>query len=269
MLREKFKIFCIGMVITLLINSCQKVTDFYLGIPLQPKFTSDNYHEGMNIFGILRPDSTGNYNKSFVYIETVQKATEFTSFTRLDSVDVVVIRLDTLQGTDSVKFKLYDPGFTFHDSLYRAEIPFRPKPGERYRIVCKYKDLPDATGKTIIPYAPLIEEGSLSIAGYQVKFNIVANSSIKMIDIYLDYNGQRHFINRYIPSDNQNTVVNFNSGLDLTGYKLIIYGYDANMAAYYSNSNTSLNFNKYRTTYSTLESGFGVFGSVNFTEIVL
>jgi len=42
-----------------------------------------------------------------------------------------------------------------------------------------------------------------------------------------------------------------------------IYSYDNKLATYYANSNTALNFNKYRTTFSTLDSGFGVFGSMN------
>jgi hypothetical protein len=54
-----------------------------------------------------------------------------------------------------------------------------------------------------------------------------------------------------------------------SGVVLEIYAYDENMAVYSTSFNTSFNFNRYRPSISTVENGYGCFGSVNKTTVRL
>lgn len=269
MFRTKFYTILLSFLSFFIITGCEEATDFYIGIPLQPKFTSENFNEGLNIFGILRPDSARNINKSFVFIETILNATEFTEFTAIDSAEVSVYTIGPTGKTDSTLFLYTDYNPVFYDSLYRPQYSFVPEAGINYRITCKFNGYPDAIGETQVPFPPVVDYNSLTISENQLKFGIINDSTIRMIDVYLTGNGISTFISRHIPVSGLNTQIQIDTETNLKGMKIRIYGYDANLAAYYSNSNTSLNFNKYRTTYSTLLSGFGVFGSLNFSDIIL
>jgi hypothetical protein len=81
---------CIILMIVLinLLASCKEVADFYLGIPMQPKFEKNSYVPGLNIFGILRPDSTGSYNNSFIEIQKVMPAVSKNDSLNVDTVYV-------------------------------------------------------------------------------------------------------------------------------------------------------------------------------------
>ncbi|MGB4556254.1 MAG: hypothetical protein WBI33_07870, partial [Bacteroidales bacterium] len=76
-------------------------------------------------------------------------------------------------------------------------------------------------------------------------------------------------VSRLVTFPDRKTDVEIILPFDHSGTRLMICAYDQNMAAYIGNSNISLNFNKFRTTISTLMSGFGVFGSMNFYEMEL
>jgi hypothetical protein len=129
--------------------------------------------------------------------------------------------------------------------------------------------LPDAVGETVCPPPPTIAEGSLSITGNAVTFSLVSDTLIQMYDIYQTGSSGIELLARVIPSDEAVIEVTLALPDSPQGTELKIFGYDTHLAAYYGNSNTSLNFNKYRTTITTLESGFGVFGSLNFVSIEL
>jgi hypothetical protein len=170
---------------------------------------------------------------------------------------------------DTIIFPLVPSDSLFTDTLYRPVENFLPSPGEKYRLTCHLNGIPDAIGETIVPAKPEIKENSLIINDQKIQFTLNADSSIKMIDVYLIETNTDHFVSRIIPSEGSDTDVVIDLPESLQGKKLKLFGYDSHLAAYYGNSNTSLNFNKYRTTISTLESGFGVFGSLNFTVIDL
>jgi hypothetical protein len=225
--------------------------------------------EGLNIFGLLRTDSTAGFNKSFVYVHKILPAMKAESFNILKYALVRIDKIDQEEATESVVFTLTPPGSAFADTSYRPVTNFSPDAGERYRIICKYEGLPDAVGETIIPSVPQIKPGTMSVRGKTVTFSLAPDSLSGMTDIYQRIHNTYIPLLRLVPSPDKETPVELTLPFDPPGTKLVIYAYDHNMAAYIGNSNISLNFNKFRTTISTLKSGFGVFGSMNFREVEL
>ena len=262
-----------GLLILALIimnTSCEEVTDYYLGFPLQPDFTENAFVEGMNIFGILRPDAYADFNKSFVYIQQNWPVLEFndSSFTIIKYADIRLIEYENDMVVDTIHFPLLAPDTLFSDTIYRPAEAFIPIPGNTYRLICTHDNLPMATGETLFPDEPQIVPGSLSVSDKKIQFAVVPDAGIKMLDIYILNDEYSGFAGRYVTNDTAGKHITL-TPLATGVTKIYIYGYDANLSAYYANANTSLNFNKYRTTYSTLEEGFGVFGSLNLTELTV
>jgi len=243
--------------------------EYYLGINQQPQFRGQNIEEGMNVFGLLRPDSIESYNKSFVYVQQIWPVLEIGGYKIISDVTVWVEHIINNEVTETIEFPFVPSDSFFNDTLYRPLTNFTPRPGERYRLICQYGEFPDAVGETVVPPEPRIKENSLAVAGRNVSFTLVADSLIGMIDIYLITDNYNQILDRIVPSMLSDTEIELTLPVDPQELILRLFAYDQNLAVYNGNSNISLNFNKYRTTISTLESGFGVFGSLNYTDVEL
>ena len=150
------------LMIATLFSGCEKVTDFYIGIPEQPDFKNSDFHPGMNILGILRPDNKNGLNMSFVYIQKVLPATS--AFSEELNIPDATVRIFEPGVGDSVLFRYDNPSRTFSDSAYRSVIPFNPQKGKMYGVVCHYAGLPDAVGIARMPDPPAIDLTSVTIS---------------------------------------------------------------------------------------------------------
>ncbi len=264
--RKKIIAYCTIGILVVSAISCE----YYLGINQQPRFADKHIEEGMNIFGLLRPDMKGDFNKSFVFVQKLWPVLELEEgYTIIRDVSVRVEHIIDGNVVKSIDFPLLPSDSLFTDTLYRPLEPFIPQSGGKYRLICQYDGLPDAIGEAVFPPQPAIAENSLSVNGRDISFTLTADTLIKMVDIYLIGNNYSKFLERLIPSATLETDITLTLPVDPQGKQLKLFVYDANLAVYYGNSNTSLNFNKYRTTISTLESGFGVFGALNYSVIAL
>lgn len=264
---NKGKIFFISIysVLALFLNSC----DYYLGMNQQPDFDDENIDEGLNIFGLLRPDSLQNFNRSFVFVQQIWPALGYETFAIIHNVQVAVEEVEDSILSEVTEFPMLPADSLFADTLYRPVEHFSPQAGKRYRLTCRCEGFPDAIGETVVPAIPEIIDGSLNTDDRNVSFILAADTLIKMLDIYIVGDNYSQFIARIVPDDGADTEIVLELPVDPEGLVLKLFSYDTHLAAYYGNANTSLNFNKYRTTITTLESGFGVFGSLNYTTISL
>ncbi len=251
-----------AVIYALIASGCKKMVDFYLGVPLQPVIDSNTFVPGLNIFGIIRPDSTGGYNNSYIMLQKVLPATGSDDSLEIDTAQVTVFYASQSAENVICNFLPSDCNGTFIKDYYRPLCEFHPQAGDTIKAECRYMDLPVLKGITIIPNKPLVLENTLIKTGNSVSFDIRYDSTIYMYDVYLYYQG--HIVNYLrIPASGQSdTQIKFSS-LSTDADSISIYGYDYNFAKYYLTSNTSLNFNKYRESYSTVEDGYGVFGSLN------
>ncbi len=270
MMSNKIQISIQSILVFLLLISCEKATDFYLGLPWQPDILENTFVDGLNIFALLQPADSAENNKSFVYVQRNWPALEYTdeSFTIIKNVDILIIQMENEIVLDTIYFPLMPSDSLFRDTLYRPDQIFSPLPGNTYQIICEYNDTLSAYGETRFPPEPQLVSNSLVISEGRVEFKIDPDEEIKMLDVYVFSEELTGIVGRYVTNDTASIKINLSIPGSGAAY-IDIYGYDANLAAYYANSNTSLNFNKYRTTFSTLEQGFGVFGSLNRTQLIV
>lgn len=270
----KTNVFTYSLLITcsiLFLYSCEEVGDYYLGLNQQPEFTINTFEEGLNIFGLLRPDHLGYndnyYNRSFVFVQQNWPSLDFNTFNIIYNTDITVYRLENGVIVDSVDFPLMPGDSLFRDTIYRPVVPFQPEAGQHYSVVCDHPDFPVAIGETIIPAQAKVDSSSVDYNVNSLEFKILPDPLIKMLDVYLvtisENQNSFTYAGRYVPDSISGTYITLSHSDTIKGVD--IFSYDNNLATYYANSNTALNFNKYRTTFSTLESGFGVFGSMNLS----
>jgi len=239
--------YLIGLL--LLSSGCMDAVDFYLGIPLQPVADEDSFVPGLNIFGIIRPDSTGEYNNSCILLQKVIPAVGSS-----DSLDIgpAIVWVEKLNGTNSrYDFLLTDHNHVFSEKGYRPDKEFRPKAGDRFSVECATLELPILTATTVVPNAPVLLMHTLMVSDNSLSFEIQADTTIFMLDVYVYKAGGLAAYQRLPGEQGSNTVVMFSS-LQSGADSIDIYSYDENMATYYMTANTSLNFNKYRESFSTV-----------------
>lgn len=247
------------LLVGFMFSQCKDAADFYLGVPLQPRFDENPFKKGLNIFGVIRIDSSFAHNNSFVEIQKIIPAvgSEDSIF-----IDTALVYVENMGNQSTFNFILTDFEGTFDQVNYRPQNGFAPIAGEQFKIECSYSDLPVLTAYTQIPNKPQWDETSISGNDHVLNFNFVYDSTIFMFDVYLYSNGYVSGYSRLAQEGTGNTPVE----IAFPGEKvdsLVAFSYDYNLANYYLTSNTSLNFNKYRESFSEVENGFGVFGSLN------
>jgi hypothetical protein len=254
------------ILLFILIYSCKDATDIYLGIPLQPRFEENSFQEGLNIFGIIRLDSTGRHNNSFVELQKIIPAVGTNDSILVDTSSVTI---ENIKNHKIFEFSLTDFDQAFSQVNYRPANNFHPSSGDVFRIECINSGLPVLTAYTIIPEKPKWRENSAIVSKNTVSIDLLPDSTIFMYDLYLFSQGSVCGYSR-IASENDSTATQ--AVIDFTGNavdSIVAYGYDYNLAGYYLTSNISLNFNKYRESFSMVENGFGVFGSLNSNVFIL
>ena len=248
-------------ILFLILTSCKKIVDFYIGIPLQPRFDDNNFQPGLNIFGIIRTDSTLDFNNSYIVVQKVIPAVGSKDSLEVDSVGVFV-NLKFNSDSTSYQFVLTNNDSVFTQEQYRPSANFVPKAGDMFSVECYYQDLPVLYSRTIVPEKARIVDSTIMNDKSNLYFELQYDSTIYMFDIFLFSHHDFLDYQRLPAEPNTNTAVVFSS-LNTTADSIVIFSYDYNLAKYYLTSNISLNFNKYREAFGTVQNGYGVFGSVN------
>jgi hypothetical protein len=254
------------ILLFIIVIGCKDAANVYLGIPLQPRFDNNSFAEGLNIFGIIRVDSANGYNNSFVELQKIIPAVGAEDSILVDTSSVIIE--NTIE-QKIFEFSLTNADSTFSQANYRPSNNFSPSSGDIFRIECTSMELPVLTAHTIVPQKPKWRENSLEINHSSISFNLLPDSTIFMYDLYVFCHGAVCGYSR-IASENDSTDTHVIIDISTDAADSIVaYGYDYNLAGYYLTSNVSLNFNKYRESFSMVENGFGVFGSVNSNIFVL
>lgn len=246
----------------LIFTSCSEdfLFDFLLGP--QPRFIGDKeYTTGLNIFGIIRTDSLDSKSLSYVLVEKVIPAVSSVSdsFNIIDA-QVMVYRIVDDIAVDSFEF-YYDTTQLF-PSIYRP-YNLQPQAGDTYDIRCTRDGLPEVTATTTVPEVPVIENDDIIIAGNSIRFTIVSHPSAAMYDVCL-LSGNYFNSVRLLQSTTGNTSVeiSFKGNLDPDAW-IVIYAYDTNLSGYITSPNIFIKPNTYRPFFTTVNGGYGCFGSMN------
>lgn len=249
-----------------IIWSCDKLfTDF----GPQPIFSEkEKHHPMLNVFGVLRPDDLNGMPMSFVHLEE-----SFSVYTDPDTLlisdaQVKIYKLEQGAVCDSIDMEFTSYNQLFETQAYRHPT-FVPEPGCSYRVVCRKDGYPDLTSKTTIPRIPRILNPTIHPNERMFTFAIEHDSLAGLYDCYLQV-GDTIYSKPVRRAETGNTDVQFNLddfGDDGSG-ALFVYAYDTKLSEY-KTYNITIKPNSYRTHYSTVENGYGCFGSLNIRGIPL
>lgn len=260
------------LIMTLfIISACEKTMDYYLGVPLQPSFfDKSQWHKVINIFGVIRPDSDGK-PMSFVYlVQATPTKNDTFNDPVLKNASVILYETKTSGITDTINLSFVETKSDTTWSFPRyVSNKLKPEGGFHYKIFCNSPGLPVLTGETTIPFVPEIVNGSLIITSSKINFEIVPDTLAYLYDIYL-FSVNDMLTKRVVRNGTDTVIVDWNLEKSEEWQILVIGAYDRNMANYMTTAtNSFFNFNTYRPPVTTVNGGYGCFGSLNYQMIQL
>jgi hypothetical protein len=138
-----------------------------------------------------------------------------------------------------------------------------PQAGQTFSIKCFKEGFPEVIAQTTVPQVPSIFMDEVRVVGNRIEFSIVADTSAALYDVYL-FSGE--FVNTTRLLQNENDMVHvslsFEGVLDTQAY-IAIYAYDVNLSSFLTAPNIFIKPNTYRPPFSTVNGGYGCFGSLN------
>lgn len=243
--------------LTFLLCSCEEIFETYVGLPLQPTNINSVYVPGLNVFGVLKAGTildTLNHYFEVHYIPHVFDTTS--NFSILDA-DI------TLQN-DFHTYKLNH----LDDGLY-FNLEIVPIPGQEWNYTCVY-DTFEVTSHTIIPSMPVVSKSSIEINDGSIKFSIDYDAGAFMYDVY--FIDEYSFITKRIVPEYGNDIevqldieYNESSAINL----LYVIAYDQKYEQYVTTSNIFFKPNAFRPRFTTVDGGYGCFGSLTSLKIDL
>ena len=212
-----------------------------------------------NVFGVLRPDSSETgLPQSFIKLSSTFPIDDWDS--DVDTVSVLLYRIEKDNPVEKFNFENTDLE-SFSDSLFRHP-GFFPRSGESYQLICEAPGYPTLKAETIIPSPPNIVPGSVVLASGEIRFQVIRDKNAGLYEVILLGEGYNQS-ERFLRSDSGNTRISVNLNLsESSPSMLLLYAYDLNLADYLS-ANISIKPNIYLTDFSTVENGYGCFGSLN------
>ncbi len=248
--------------------SVLRCTDYFTGPGPQPHYINGQVtHEvRFNVFGVLRPDTveTG-LPVSFIQLETSFPMNDYPDSNDAADADVFLISTTDTQA-DTLQFTYSDLG-VFQDTVFRRP-DFFPIAGRTYGLVCHKDGYTTLTAETLIPDRPEIIPNSLHISSGKVEFTIRRDEMAGLYEAVL-IGAAGNQIERFLPPKSGDTKMSIQiSGDSGAPTALIVYAYDLNLAVYLT-ANISIKPNVYQSDFSTVENGYGCFGSLNVRKIPL
>jgi hypothetical protein len=231
------------------------------GMGPQPSYFDQHEHKPMlNVFGVLRPDSLNDKPLSFVHLEESVSATSFPDNIVITDAEIKLFTYDHNLVTDSVDLDYIELNLNFKTSEYR-NIQFFPVPGRTYGISCSKEGYPELTSRTTVPLTPVIKENSIRFEKDKLTFSIIQDSLAALYDIYY-FNGTKVYSQRIRPPGVGDIFIEMDieKGVTTVDY-LVIYAYDLKLSEYLT-YNVGIKPNTYRSNYSTVDNGYGCFGSM-------
>ena len=137
-----------------------------------------------------------------------------------------------------------------------------------YSISCFKQDFPELTSSTTVPLVPQIIEDSIHRKNNSLTFQIIRDPLVALYDIYL-FTNSTSYTERIRRPESGNIFVEIDlvPNESAEGF-LIIYAYDLQLSEYIT-YNVSIKPNTYRSDYSTVDNGFGCFGSLNILKRII
>ena len=217
---------------------------------------------------MLRPGSQNGYPLSFIHIEKTHDYLHQPDSLEITDADVRIFLEEDGSITDTIEFIYTDFDSVLNTKDYRStEIDTLSEilAGQTFNIFCKRPGYLELTSTTTIPDIPVIVDDNVIVKSEVISFEILRDSLASIYDIFFIID-KKEITGRFVQPETGNTIINlpFNKGNALEG-KLRIFNYDLKLSEYVT-YNIVIKPQTYQSTYSTVENGYGCFGSLNILE---
>ena len=260
--KRQLLLFLLMDVLMLFGFGCEK---WITGYGPQPIYLDKSVNQPMlNVLGILRPGMEQAFPLSFVHVEAAFPVTDDMPDS-LKVADVTVQVTQIPEGSSTVYSFIYqNPDHIFQQQDYR-HAEFIPQTGETYFLLCRKEGYPDLTGQTTVPDVPEILDIQMDQNQTLLTITVARDALAGLIEAILLV-GDNQFSTRVLRPESGpvEIVLHFNAGNSESG-QLMIVAYDLNLSEYMT-YNISVKPNTYLDMYSTVENGYGCFGSLNVVE---
>ncbi len=248
-----------------LFNSCEKAAEWYLGFNKQPDFfDGEEYTKAINVFGVIRPNLVEEEQQSFVRVEKTvsSKEIEFSDSLSLKEASVWV-SFDDGTSLKSLNFNYEKLEDGYVDGLFKTD-GLQVSAGQTFTLECSYDGYDTVFASTVVPNQPIVL--GASIKENQLELEIEEDETAHLYEIvYCSVS-----LGYHTPVDGKNKItIELDSAFPSQG-EVYIYAYDKNLADYFSDVTSSIiNLNSFRAPYTTVDGGFGCFGSLNYTKLII
>jgi len=232
--------------------------------PMPSVIIETEFERGLNIMGVLRADDEAG--SSFININRALTTEEIYADTILNfSPDVNHVKVSAM-GSGSEHLFLRDEDSSDWGN-YR-DTTLIAIPGETYHIEIVAPGFPTLTGNTLIPANPQLVPNSLLSSSQDVSFQIEHAASAYEYKLYLFFAGTvLEKVVKPIEGEAIDIDWSFDGSLGSPLY-LGLTALDENLTRY-GNSPISFIPNTYHPDGSTVEGGYGCFGSIAISIIEL
>ncbi|MGE4288171.1 MAG: hypothetical protein AB7E36_05740 [Salinivirgaceae bacterium] len=257
---KTFRKIFIGTVLLFYLNGCQKALEAYLGFPMQPENIDAEFVPGLNVFGLIKAGPSMDTLNHFFEVHRILHVFDTAATMTVDEATIELTR--HRDGNPSIDYQLR----SIANGRYTS--PFiTTKAGDYWEYRCSY-DTFLITATTRVPNQPKIMDGSLSFAENQLVFTIEPDTMAYMYDIYYlssdDFVFQRKIPQQAIPTE---VILDIKQVANTAGGLLYVIAYDANYERYHTTANTFFKPNAFRPRFSTVNGGYGCFGSAHIMEL--
>jgi len=255
----------LGLLVALLLflhTSCQWLGETYIGLNIQPKVNKSDFDPGLNLFGALKTGVTFDTINHYFEVQQLLSLVDTTRNMLIDSAEIALQRHMLSGEVKSYSLKNYGEGHYFNNGL---EI----RAGEKWDCTCSYKSF-IVNSSCTIPNEPVIKQGSLKVDNRNLQFEVIKDSTAFIYDIYV-LSDSNYYFDRVVAQQHANTVFSFQLEWEiLSGHtKLYVFAYDKQFETYFSTSSIFFKPNAFWLPYSTVTGGYGVFGAISSTFVVL
>ncbi len=231
--------------------------------PMPTDIVETEFEPGLNIMGVLRADD--QRGSSFININRILTTEEIYSDTIENfSPPVDYARVRSL-GTPAEYFFFKSDTVDWENYKDSSLLVF---PGETYDLEISAPGFPTLTAATIVPNKPEVVEGSIIIASNNISFQIQHHASVFEYKLYLFFT--ESILEKVVKPVNGELIdISWNFSNDRgTPIYLMLSALDENLTSF-GNSPISFIPNTYHPDGSTVDGGYGCFGSVSISTYEL
>jgi hypothetical protein len=243
-------------------TGCEKIGEYYLGMNMQPDLPRKDFKPGLNVYGVLKTGESFDTLNHYFEVQQLLFVKDAYDSSYVESADISLTR-EPVGGSLMVYHLSY-----FRDGVYLNEN-IETAPGERWLYKCSY-DTFNVTAECILPNIPQLKGNAQILDDHSIQFSVLFDSTACMYDVYL-LNGTNYSFEKRVPLKGVDSQFNLKPGWNPTegNNLLFIFAYDKNLEKYYTTSNTFFKPNAFRPSFSTVDGGFGTFGGISSTMVVV